>query len=157
MKIKANKKPNLVDIFILIALLAIVGAAVLGVVRGIRDGGEKVTLKYVIEVSPIDSAFAAKVAANDKVLEYKTGSPIGSVSAVSSSQAYHKGTDSQGAVVSSPMEGYSTLYITATAEAKRTDTGYSVGSTTIGVGRELTLRLKNLYCTGKCVSIEVVE
>ena len=132
-------------------------ATALGIFNSIGAGGEKTTIRYVIEVSPIESSFTSKVADNDTVLDYETSQNIGKVSAVSASQAYHSGTDSQGSTVSSPMEGYSTLYITVTAQAVKTDTGYLVGNSVIGVGRELQLRLKNLYCSGKCVSIEVVK
>lgn len=157
MNTKEKKKLNIVDIVIALTLLALAVAVAIGLLRGISSTGERVTVKYVMEVSPIDQEFTSKVVEGQPVFNYSDSSNIGKISAVAYSQAYHTGTDSQGSVVSSPIEGKSTLHLTVTATATKADTGYAVDNTVIGIGKELELRLPNLYCIGKCVSLEIVE
>lgn len=157
MNTKQKKKLNIVDIIIALTLLALVTAAAIGLFRGLSTTGEKVTVKYVMEISPIDQEFTSKVVEGQAVFNYSDSSNIGKISAVATSQAYHTGTDSQGSVVSSPIEGKSTLHLTVTATATKVDTGYAVDNTVISIGKHLDLRLPNLYCTGKCVSLEIVE
>ena len=145
------------DIIIIITLLALSGAVVLGLMKGLGTSGEKVTVRYIVEVDPIDSDLTSKVLKGNGVYDYSTVQRIGTVSAVSASQAYHKGYDSKGDTVSSPIEGSSVLYITVEAEAVRSETGYVIGNTVINIGRDLELRLPDLYAVGQCVSIEVLE
>ncbi len=157
MKIETKRKISIVDVIIIIAMLASMLAVGIGVFKGIGTSGEKVTVKYVLEVDPIDSDFVSRVAEGNTILDHKTTQSIGKVSAVSNAQAYYSGIDSQGSVVSSPMEGMSVLYITVTAQATKTDTGYTVGSSVINIGKEIEARLPNLYCIGNCVSIEIID
>ena len=157
MKIETKRKISVVDIIIIIALLASMLAVGIGVFKGIGTSGERVTVKYVLQVDPIDSDLVSRVAEGNSILDYKTSQSIGKVTAVSSAQAYYTGIDSQGASVSSPMEGKSVLYITVTAQAAKTSTGYTVGSSVINIGKEIEARLPDLYCIGSCVSIEVID
>ena len=157
MNTKTKRKLNIIDILIIAALIAAAVAAGFGVLQSIGAVGERVTVKYVMEISPIDNDLVSNVVEGHGVYNYEDSDLIGTVSAVASSQAYHIGTDSQGEQVSSPIEGYSTLHITVTCQAVKTDTGYAVGNTVIGIGKKLSLRLPDLYCEGKCVSIEIVE
>ncbi|MBQ8914978.1 MAG: DUF4330 family protein [Clostridia bacterium] len=147
---RQKRKFNILDIFLLAALVLAVAATVLGLIRGIGATGERVTLRYIVEVSPIDSDFTSKVAVGNGIYSPDGSQRLGTVTASSASPAYFENSDSL-------MEGSSVLYITAEADAVRTDTGYLVGDTLIGVGRELELRLPGLYCVGECVSIEIKE
>ena len=157
MNTKIKKRISVVDIIILVALLCAVAAGAFGLLKGLVGSGEKVSVKYVMEISPIDSDLAKKVAEGDGVYDHSSALRIGTVSAVSAPQADYKGYDSQGAVVISPMEGYSTLYVTVETEAFKTGNGYSVNDTLINVGKELSLRFPGLYADAKCVSIDIVE
>lgn len=157
MNTKAKKRINIVDIIILVALIVLSGAVIFGFVKGIGTSGERTSVRYIIEVEPIDSDFVSKVTEGNGVYDHTTSQRIGTVRAVSSAQAYYKSFDAKGSPTSSPMEGSSTLYITVEADAVRSDAGYSVGSTVLSIGRRLELRFPGLYVDGKCVSIEALD
>ena len=146
---KVRRKINIIDILILIALLAALLVAGMGIARGNKDG-ESVTVRYIIQVDSINNDYISKLAAKNSIYDHNTSSKIGTVTAVSHSKAYYENSES-------PIEGYSVLYITAEAQAIKTDTGYAVGSTIINIGRKMELRFPNLYCQGKCVSIEITK
>ncbi len=154
---KQKRKINIVDIVIIIFLAASLSVSLFGLLKSIGNATDRVSVEYVLEVAPIDSTFTSKVAEGDGVFDHATNQKLGTVSAVSASQAYHQGTDSQGSPVSSTMEGSSVLYITATADAQKTSSGYLVGNCVLGIGKDLEIRLPNLYANAKCISIKTVE
>ena len=154
---KTKRPINIIDIIIIIALLSIVGATAFGIISGLGDNSEKTTIRYVLKVDAIDSDLCSKVAVGDGVFSHETAQRIGTVTAVSTAQAYHSGTDPQGNLVSSPLEGESILYVTVEASATRSKTGYTVGSATLNIGKTLDIRYPNLFCTSTCVSIENAE
>lgn len=157
MNTKNKRILNIVDILIVIALLFALVCTGFVIIRGLGTFGERVIVSYTVAIDPIDSDFVSNVALGDKLYDYNTGEHIGTVRTVSDSQAYKKsysdGADPRG----SAIEGMSVLYITMTTEASKTDTGYSVGNTLLGIGRTLEMRFPNLYCVGECVSIEIIE
>ena len=157
MNTKNKKRINFVDFLIVAALLAALVCTGFVMIRGLGAFGERVVVSYTVAIDPIDSDFVSKVALEDKLYDYNTGEHIGTVRTVSDSQAYKKsyseGADPRG----SAIEGMSILYITMTTEAQKTDTGFTVGNTLLGIGRTLEMRFPNLYCVGECVSIEIIE
>ncbi len=157
MNTKNKKRINFVDILIVAALLCALVCTGFVMIRGLGAFGERVIVSYTVAVDPIDSDFVSKVALGDKLYDHSTGEHIGTVRTVSDSQAYKKsyseGADPRG----SAIEGMSVLYITLTAQATKTDTGYIIGNTVIGIGREIEMRFPNLYCIGECVRIERIE
>ncbi len=157
MKTKLKKQINIVDIVILIALLVLACASVFKIVSNITSSGDEQNIRYVLKVEPISSSFNSNVSEGDGVFEHTSGSQIGTVNAVSTAQAYHKGNDLQGAQVSSPIEGQSIMYITVDAKGTKTNVGYSIEDTLMGIGRSFEIRLPNLYCTAECISLEIVE
>ncbi len=157
MNTKNKKKINIVDVIILTALVVAIICAGFTIVKGLGSFGERVSISYTVAVDPIDSDFVSKVSVGDGLYDFATADRIGTVSAVSDGQAYRKsyseGSDPRG----SAIEGMSVLYITLTAEATKTDTGYSIGNTLLGIGREIEMRFPGLYCIGECVRIERIE
>ncbi|MBQ3526971.1 MAG: DUF4330 family protein [Clostridia bacterium] len=154
---KTKRPINIIDIIIIVALLSIVGATVYGFISGFGDSSEKATVRYVLKVDSISSELCSKVAVGDGVYDHATAQRIGTVTAVSTAQAYHNGTDPQGTPVSSPIEGKSILYITVETSAIKAKSGYTVASTPLNIGRTLDIRYPNLFCTSTCVSIENAE
>lgn len=154
---KTKRPINIIDIIITIALLSIIGATVFAFVSSLGSNNENVSVRYVLQADEISSDLASKVSVGDGVYDHSTAQRIGTVTAVSSSQAYHSGTDSQGSPVSSPLEGKSILYVTVEAEATASKTGYTVASTTLNIGKTFDVRFPNLFCTSTCVSIEIAE
>ena len=157
MNTKTKKKINVVDILILTALLAAIICAGFVIIRGMGTFGEKVTVSYTVAVDPIDSDFVSKVSVGNGLYEIETTDHIGTVSAVSDGQAYRKTGSNSADPRGSAIEGMSVLYITLTAQATKTDTGYIIGNTVIGIGREIEMRFPNLYCIGECVRVERIE
>ena len=154
---KTKRPINIIDIIIIIALLSIVGATVFAFIAGLGDSSEKATVRYVLKADSVNSELCSKVAVGDGVYDHSTSQRIGTVTAVSTAQAYYNGTDPQGSPVSSPVEGKSILYVTVEASATGSDMGYSVGTTTLSIGKSLDIRYPNLFCTATCVSIEIAE
>lgn len=150
MNTKQRKKINVIDIILLVTVLAALIIAGMGIARRVSSTGDRLTVRYIMEVNPIENDFISKVSAGNSVFDHTTSGRIGTVKAVSHAKAYYENSES-------PMEGYSMLYITAEAEAVKTDVGYTIGSTVVSIGRELEMRFPNLYCVGKCVSIEIVK
>ncbi len=157
MRNKNKKRINIIDVVVFVALLAIAAAIVYGIFSNIVGSDDRINIRYVLCVDPIDIAFSEKVAEGDGVYDALTVQQIGTVKAVSASQAYHKGTDMQGVSVLSPVEGQCILYITVECEAERTDMGYGINDTYLTVGADYEIRLPNLFCNARCVSIETVK
>ncbi|MBQ4066859.1 MAG: DUF4330 family protein [Clostridia bacterium] len=153
---KKKKSINFVDLIIIIALISALILAGTVIFRDVA-GGDRVTVSYTVKVEPIDTTFVSKAAEGNGVYDFETAEFIGTVSAVSDAQAYKRSYREDGTVKDSVIEGMSVLYITVEAEAIRRDNGYAIGSTLVGIGRELEIRLPNLYCSGECVRVEVIE
>ena len=154
---KQKRKINLIDVVIIIAFSIALCASLFGIFKGIESATDKVQIEYVLEIVPIDSSFTSKVFEGDGIYDHETSQKVGTVSAVSASQAYYQGTDSQGLPVSSTMEGSSVLYVTATADAKKTSAGYLVNGCSVSIGRDLEVRFPGLYANAKCISIKTIE
>lgn len=152
-----NKRFNIIDAFLIFALIALAAAAILSALSGTGAAGGKVSVRYVLETEVLSNEFTSKVAVGDGVFTYDGAEKIGTVSAVSMSPAVHRGTDSEGLPVSSEIDGCSVLYITVDADARPKKTGYAVGSALINTGRETELRLPSLYCNARCISVEETE
>ena len=142
---------NPVDIVMLVVLLLALCAFVFSFFSGVGEGGKK-KITYVLEVSRIQSDFCQKVNVGDSVYDYDSSKLIGQVSAVSQTPAVHVGVGDNGEAVNTEIEGYSTLYITVTADALGAPDGYSINGLTVNAGRSVSVRLPGLYCDAVCVS-----
>ena len=156
-KDKQQKGINIIDIAALLALLALAAALVFAFLGGRDSVGERVKVRYVLEVSRLQTEFCARPQANEAVFSGAADELIGRVESVSSVPASHVGVDRKGDLVTSEIDGYSTLYITVVADARKTNQGYAVGDTVINMGREIQARLPSLSCTASCISLEIIE
>ncbi len=151
-KQKAKISINLIDIITVIALIAGLAVAGLGIYHSLSTAGEQVRIRYVIESEPMDDSFTSKVNVGDGVYDFESSRQIGTVRSASAASA---GQSSAEKVAEGAKK--SILYITAETTAVRTSTGYAAGGTLINVGRELELRMPDLFCSGRCISIEIIK
>ena len=56
-----------------------------------------------------------------------------------------------------PLKDYCNLYITVEGDATMKNEMYYVNDTAVYVGRKLEMILPDLYCTGICISFEIIE
>lgn len=156
--IKQKKKFNFIDIAIIVFVIAV--AAVLIKVYVSDDSSSdvknSVTLQYVIQSDMLSEELADNVSPGDVVYEKKTGRAIGKVSSCDVRGALHTGVSDAGAQVISDIAGYRVLYITVEVDAAGAAGGYSVENIPICAGEDYELMFKNLYCTGTCISVEVI-
>ncbi len=150
---------NIVDLIIIFVVATTVVLLVknfLGDVKG-EVQGEKINLQYVIETDIISEDLADNVSVGDTVYDYQSGKIIGTVTAYDVRNATHVGMSESGVQVISDIVGYRTLYITVESPAVGSPSGYSVESVSVSVGREYSIMLPELFCTGSCVSAEVID
>lgn len=157
MNVKKTHKFNLIDVVVILVLAALAAAVVFAALSNLGIGGTSVTVRYVLETESLSSDFTSKAAVGDGVFTFDGAESIGKISAVSQAPARHNGYDSEGLPVISEIEGYSILYITVEADAEPRNIGYAVGNTVINTGRDMKIRMPSLYCSARCISVEIVE
>ena len=156
---KKKHRFNIVDLVIIIVLAA---AAVLLVRSFVFDGdgdaeGKKINLQYVIETDMISEDLADNVKVGDPVYDYESGKLIGTVTACDVRNTTHVGMSDSGVQVVSDIVGYRSLYVTVETPAVGSPSGYFVGNLAVSVGRDYALMMPELYCTGSCISAEVID
>ena len=151
-----KRRLNMIDFVLIIAIVAALAAIIFRVILqpGTQDA---VRIRYVLEISQIQTEFCSKVAPEDLVFYEDGAGDIGTVTATSTAPAYFKGTDREGNPVYTEMEDYSILYVTIEADALQSSAGYDVGGCTIHGGDTLTVQFPGLYCEAQCISINVLE
>lgn len=156
---KKKHRFNIIDLVIIAAVVAIGALLVKSFIFDARNDNkaEKVNLQYVIETDMLSEDLADNVKVGDAVYDYVSGRKIGQVTACDVRNATHIGMSDSGAQVISDVVGYRTLYITVEGQASGTAGGYSVETVAISVGKAYSLMLPDLYCTGSCISAEVVD
>ena len=155
---KTKHRFNIIDVIII--LLILVTAALLVKIYIIDDAGDvtskSAAVQFVVCTDTISEELSDNVAVGDKVFDYASGKEIGTVSACDVRNATYSGTSQSGATVVSEIAGSKTLYITVEASASVTDDAYRIGSLPVRVGEKYTFMLPHLYCTGSCISVELI-
>lgn len=155
---KIKHKFNIIDLVIIAAIILVVFALIkVYVIDKSSDGAnEKVSLQYVIETDMISEELADNVSVGDLVYDAESGKLIGEVTACDSRNATHVGVSQNGSQVVSDIAGYKSLHITIVTEADGGAKGYFANSVSISVGNEYNMMFPELYCTGSCISAEVI-
>ncbi|MBE6562702.1 MAG: DUF4330 domain-containing protein [Ruminococcaceae bacterium] len=157
-----EKKKHRFNIVDLVIILVVLGAAALLLRSFVFNAGgdaegKKINLQYVIETDMISEDLADNVKAGDAVYDYESGRMIGTVTACDIRNATHVGMSDGGVQVVSDIVGYRSLYITVESPATGGPTGYYIDKLSISVGKDYALMLPELYCTGSCISAEVID
>lgn len=155
---KIKHKFNVMDIVIILAVALVIFALLKVYIIDKRGdaGGETVTLQYVIQTDMISEELAGNVSAGDIVYDAETGRVIGEVAACDARNATHVGVSGNGSQIVSDIAGYKSLQITVVTEAEGGAKGYFANSVLISVGLDYRMMLPNLYCTGSCISAEII-
>jgi hypothetical protein len=151
---KSQKKLNIIDIVVFAVIIIAIGYAVYAIVVNMQMSGGEAQIEYVIEVPSIRNEVSGKISEGQTVYNAK-GEAAGEVKAVSVSQAYYQGSDSQGATVYSKINGYNALYVTILCTAESVPSGYELNGEKLAAGNSYKLRTPTLYFEGECVSVRV--
>lgn len=155
---KTKHRFNFIDVLIILTVVAVAAVLVkLYVFDGKSDVQTKnASIQYVVCTDMISEELSDNVTVGDTVFDYSSGKEIGKVIACDIRNATHTGTSQSGTPVVSEIVGSKVLYITVEATATVYDDGYYVGSVPVSVGNSFKFMLPKLYCTGKCISVEVI-
>ncbi len=153
---KSRIKLNIVDIIVLIMALIVAAYAIYAFAVRMEDSGGKADIRYVIEIGQMRSGMAHRLAEGDLVYN-GDGELMGTVVSVSVSSAYHEGSDSDGNVVYSQIDGYEVAYITIQASSTVKKAGYQVNGEYIAAGQSYALRSPKLYFEGECINVKAVK
>ncbi len=153
---RSHKKWNIVDLVVLAVIIIAIGYAVYAVAVNMQSSGGEATIEYVVEVPKIRNELSDKIIKGDKVYNEK-GDLMGEITAVSVSQAYYEGSDADGNIVYSRIDGYSSIYVTVVCTANVAPYGYELNGSRISSGEDYALRAPSLYVEGQCVSVRRAE
>lgn len=121
-------------------------------------GGENIPLVYNIRLHKIRDDIALHIKQGDSIIEAVGKYNIGKITDVryelcTAEVFSHKENKN----VISEYEGYCDISLTVSANASKSERGYSVNGYALRLGKEISLRLPDFYGVGKCVSITVSE
>lgn len=155
-------KFNVVDVFIIIALIALVCAAIwlcgkLDLFGDSTSERDSVKLKYVVEVSMLDEQFSAILEKNDRLFNSRGTIELGYVRSCEVRDSDMITVNASGEPVISVVEGKKDLYITVEAEAYIDGGSYYVNGLRIGVGEYIEMMTPELTCGGYCISFEEIK
>ncbi|MCX7747477.1 MAG: DUF4330 domain-containing protein [Clostridia bacterium] len=151
-------KLNMMDIFLLIFLVLILGAVVYkfgfnGIWGSSKDDGLLIEL-YQEEVPEY---VAKSIKVGDIVIENVQSAEFGKVTEIKTGKSVSWAQTSQGQFVASSKEGYASIYITVKGIGKYTDRGVKIGSGTYLIGKSLDMKVANTAFYPKIYSIKRTE
>lgn len=115
--------------------------------------GEDAPIFYTVKLNFIRDDIALHIKEGDIVTDGISGENIGTVTKVDYAQALSENYSSEkNEMVISECEGYSDVYITVKAEAKRKNSVLQIGSYTLNRGKTMFLHLPDFAGEGICVS-----
>lgn len=153
---KKSRKLNIIDITVLVVVILAVGFLVYNAVSNMETSGSRSEIRYVIEVAKIHTEMTDKIEEGQIVYD-ESGNNVGTVQSVAVSPAYYEGSDENGEVVYSRIDGYSVMYVTVSTQAKQSRGGYKIEDTLYAVGNEYSLRTPALYFEGALINIQETE
>lgn len=172
-KAKKAKRFNIVDLLLILIAIMLVFVLVyvfspVSWVRSLIYNQQK-TIEYTIEIRNVDEAFLDSIKENDVVIDSVTKNTIGKVSKIDDEKPNYSelqlvqtpgkdddGNDilsNKGALVEYPDKYNIVITVAATADYA-VGKGYSVNSTDIRVGEQLSLNFPNFTCVGYCIGIK---
>ena len=157
-------KFNLIDLFVILILLAIVFAVVFLIdpfsTNAFRGEEKNVVLEYIIQIDYVEASLTDNIRLGDETLNATNKTSLGRVSAIRNdilySEAYY---NSEADVVY--MQEYPDRYnlqITITSDAIYEEgKGYSIKGSRIAVGRQYSLMFPNYLGSGYCIAVREVK
>lgn len=154
---------NIIDVLIILLVVAVGFAAYFLFFRSDaateRNGDEeKIKIRYVLQVSELPAEYADNIKEGECLIDYATHVSAGDVVAVGSEEFVYVGHDkTTGEQKLTPVKELTNLYITVEGEARMFKEMYVVNNTSVYVGKRIDLMMPDLFCTGTCISLEVIE
>ena len=148
---------NLIDVALIIIALAAISVLVFifnnkNIIK--PKGEESVKIEYTLTLSPVREEYVNLVKVGDKVINTAVMESGGEVTAVTNSDYYYIGTNSDtGESVSTQYPGMKTIIIKIRAAATKTAYGYSVNGFDIVIGEDVSIRVPDFTGIGKCTSV----
>lgn len=152
---KKKAKFNIVDLIVILVVILAAGYGVYAIAGSLGDGGETVSVEYVIESDVIRKDVVMSVKAGDSVYA-EDGTYMGRVKYCEVVKATKEGVDPHGNVVVTETEDY-TLLLTIDASAVSKKNGYSVSDYRIAMGEGYSLRCPSLWFKGTCISVKASQ
>ena len=154
---------NIIDAVIIILVLAVGLGAYFLFFRensgAIEDAiAENVKIRYVLQVNELPAEYADNIQVGECVMDYGAHASAGDVVAVGSEDYVYVGYDkTTGQQKLTPVKELVNLYVTVEGEATMKNEMYYINDTAVYVGRRLDMMMPDLFCSGNCISIEVIE
>jgi len=153
---------NIIDLLIILVVVAVGLVAYLVFFKADPpapvDEMEKAKIRYVLQVSQLSADFADNIEVGESVYDKDAGGVAGEIVAVDPKPYYYIGHDKvDGGQVRTLDEDYVNLYITVEADATVVDELYRVNKTNVHIGKKIVMMMPNLFCTGNCIDLTVVE
>ncbi len=155
-------KFNVIDAFIILAIIAVIAAAVwlcgrLDIFGKNEDDREDVKLRYVVEITMLDEQFSTVLEKEDRLFNARGTVELGYVKSCEIRDADKVTVDADGNTVISSVEGKKNLYITVEADAYIEGLSYYVNGMRIAVGEYIEFMTPELTCGGYCISFEEIK
>ncbi len=130
-------KINIIDFLAILALIVVIAAAVVFVLRP-KDGGDTLIMKFRIE--EVDGFVAEKVHVGDELYDDTNLQNIGIVTDVELSDSISYGQVNDNVYTLTSKEGYYSMIITGEVKGRKTKLGAEIGGKKYGVGHSMVLR-----------------
>ena len=130
-------KINIIDFLAVLALIVVIAAAAVFVLRP-KDGGDTLVMKFRIE--EVDGFVAKKVHVGDELYDDTNLQDIGVVTDVELSDSISYGQVNDSVYTLTSKEGYYSMIITGEVKGRKTKLGAEIGGKKYGVGHSMVLR-----------------
>lgn len=130
-------KINIIDFLAVLALIVVIAAAAVFVLRP-KDGGDTLVMKFRIE--EVDGFVAEKVHVGDELYDDTNLQDIGVVTDVELSDSISYGQVNDSVYTLTSKEGYYSMIITGEVKGRKTKLGAEIGGKKYGVGHSMVLR-----------------
>ncbi|MBE6708166.1 MAG: DUF4330 domain-containing protein [Ruminococcaceae bacterium] len=154
---------NIIDAVIIVLVLAL-GLGVYFLFFRENSGAiedaiaENVKIRYVLQVNELPCEYVDNIQVGECVMDYGTRTSAGDVVAIGSEDFVYVGYDkTTGQQKLTPVKELANLYITVEGEATMKNEMYYVNDTAVYVGRRLDMMMPDLFCSGSCISLEIIE
>ena len=182
MNSKTKHRFNIIDVFIIILLIAIVAVMYyFTIARNSVNANSEVTVDYIIELKTVRADHIDKILVGDKVVETVRDQQIGEVISVEVVPAYNTVTNNDTGEtfisVYPALNAYSSdensedvtvideelvydyynVKVTIRNDVKKSDKGYNVNGFDVIVGEQVYFRVPNYVSSGYCIRVEEVN
>ena len=152
---KILKKFNIIDVFVIIAIIAVVAGIFYRFVGSSADAvRDKVTVEYVVEVEGIRQYSVDALKKMGITTDEDATVQIGEIINVEQKDVEFQSTTANGTIVQTPLPDRYTAVVTIRAECMESDNGYYTGdSEEVAVGRNVDVVTKYVSATGLVKSV----